>query len=186
MRPRDTEGGFTLVELLVVLMLLGVVGSMVTAGLVSAMRSTHSTQARIEAMAELQRGAERITRELRAACPIAEIGGTDGDDVTATIYRDGEVFRHRFHRVGTALIHDVTRRDGDNWIDVRTDAPVVNRITADGPPLFAYFDADGEGVTEPRDVRVVRITLRRQLPDHDRPIEVETATSLRNGGRSCD
>jgi prepilin-type N-terminal cleavage/methylation domain-containing protein len=184
MSPRRAEAGFTLVELLVVLLLVGVVGSIVTSGLITAMTSTRQTQARIDAMAELQRGAERISRELRAACPI--IGTLDPHAVTAAIRRDGERLRHTYQfDIGTGILsQDVTRYDAGSWTTTVSGRPLVqDLVNADA--TFTYLDIDGETAVLPRDVRTVRLTMRRDLPEQG-PIEVETLVSLRNGGRSCE
>jgi prepilin-type N-terminal cleavage/methylation domain-containing protein len=180
--PSDRQQeGFTLVELLVVLMLLGVVGSIVTAGLVSSMRSTSSTQARIEAMAELQRSAERVTRELRAACPVVSMDA-DGEDVTVLVPRDGQMRYHHFYRSGTSLMHLVA--------DDMVEEPSGGRVLMSGLPedfrdVFRFMDVNGGDVTQPRDVRQAEIRLRRELRDQP-TVEVTTATTLRNGGGSCD
>jgi prepilin-type N-terminal cleavage/methylation domain-containing protein len=183
---RSDEHGFTLVELLVVILLLGVVGTVVTAGLVSAMQHTRDSQVRIEAMAELQRGAERMTRELRAACPVMEIGG-DGDQVVVAIVRDGETRYHEFYRDGDRLRHAVK--------DTASEAPEGGNVLITGLPtydagsdLLTFVGDDGEEVDtdRPRDVRVVTIHLRRELAGQEREVEVTTSTSLRNGGRACD
>lgn len=173
------EGGFTLVELLVVIVLLGAVGSVVTAGLVSAMQHTRESQERIQAMAELQRSAERVTRELRAACPVME---ATGDDVTVAIVRDGQTRYHQFYRDGSRLRHAIK--------DTADEAPagtiLLNELPNDGSALFTYLDKSGQATSEPRDVRAVGLTLQRHLPGQDHTVAVETTASLRNGGRTCD
>jgi prepilin-type N-terminal cleavage/methylation domain-containing protein len=175
------EDGFTLVELLVVILLLGVVGSVVTAGLVSAMGHTRDSQERIHAMAELQRSAERITREMRAACPVMAI---DDDDVTVAIQRGGETVYHQFYRDADDRLRHAVKENSD-------DAPdggnvLITDLPDDGEALFTFLGDSGAVVTDARDVRIVRMSLRSELPAQDHTVEVETTTSLRNGGRSCD
>lgn len=177
--PRRDESGFTLVELLVVIVLLGAVGSVVTAGLVSAMRHTQESQQRIEAMAELQRSAERITRELRAACPVMAI---DPEDVTVAIERDGQTRYHQFYRDGDRLRHAVKATSEET----PQGASLIGQLPNDGDPLFTFLDDAGEPVDQPREVRLVRTLLRRDLPQQGRTVEIETTTGLRNGGKACD
>jgi prepilin-type N-terminal cleavage/methylation domain-containing protein len=178
---RHGEEGFTLIELLVVLMLLGVVGSIVTAGLVSSMRSTSSTQNRIEAMSELQRSAERITRELRAACPVVELH-EGGEEISVAVPRDGQIRYHHFLRVGSQLRHAIT---DDLDEEPGSGTLLLDELPADFREVFRVMDADGEVVDQPRDVRQAELRLSRDLRDQG-PIVVTTATTLRNGGGSCD
>jgi prepilin-type N-terminal cleavage/methylation domain-containing protein len=182
---RARNDGFTLVELLVVMLLLGVIGGIVTTGLVSAMTSTRNTQVRIEAMAELQRSAERITRELRAACPITEIDEVDGQSVTLVVHRQGEVVRHRFYRQGDRLLQDVAVDDGGTWVDRRVGVPMLTELPTGQDPIFTFLDGEGGEVDRWQDVSVVRLTLRRDLPEQP-AVEVATTASLRNKGSSCD
>lgn len=179
-RPRQ-EDGFTLVELLVVILLLGVVGSVVTAGLVSAMQHTRDSQERIYAMAELQRGAERITRELRAACPVMAI---DDDDVTVAVQRGDQTTYHQFYRDDSDRLRHAVKETAD---EVPTGGNVLlSGLPDDGVPIFTYLDDSAQEVDVARNVHVVRINLRNELPAQDQTVEVATTTSLRNGGRSCD
>jgi prepilin-type N-terminal cleavage/methylation domain-containing protein len=178
---RDDEGGFTLVELLVVILLLGVVGSIVTAGLVNAMQHTRNSQERIHAMAELQRGAERITRELRAACPVMAM---DDDDVTVAVQRDGETSYHQFYRDANDQLRHTVKDAADDPPDGGN--VLLSGLPDDGVPIFTYLGDSGQEVDLPRNVHVVRINLRNELPAQDQTVEVATTTSLRNGGRSCD
>lgn len=182
---RRDEAGFTLIELLVVIMLLGVVGAVVTSGLVSAMQTTRSSQVRIEAMAELQRTAERVTRELRAACPVMRLDTEDHEAVTVAVVRGGTTTYHEFYLDVDDLRHEV--RD-DPLVD-----PVGGTILLQdlaeydaGETLFTFLDEHGNPVSQPLDVRMVQMVLRRELPETDDEIEVTTTTSLRNGDVTCD
>lgn len=176
------EAGFTLVELLVVLTLLGVIGSIVTSGLVQSMRVTRESQTRIEAMAELQRGAERMGRELRAACPLT---GADPSDVRLVVARDGTRFEHRFRLSGGAVTHRVVEDPDGTPTTVQPERVLVPAVDTT-LTRFTYLDADGLVATAPGDVRSIRTVLVRTLPDQPRPLRVESGVTLRNGGLACD
>jgi prepilin-type N-terminal cleavage/methylation domain-containing protein len=177
-----SDAGFTLVELLVVVLLLGVVGGIVTSGLVSAMQNTRASQARIEAMAELQRGAERITREFRAACPVMSMGS---EQVVVGVVRGGETQYHEFYRDGQDRLRHAIKDTAEAPPDGGT--VLLNDLADYGADeLFTFLGPDGNPATEERRVRVAVLTLRRDLPEQDQPVEVTTSTSLRNGGRACD
>lgn len=67
---RRDDCGFSLVELLVVIVLLGVASTIVMVTLKSGFRSTTLVQGETESSAELQKSVERIARELRVADPL--------------------------------------------------------------------------------------------------------------------
>ncbi len=64
------ERGVTLIEMLVVIVLMGIVGSVVTTSLVRGMQGSAATQSRLDALTDLQESVDRMTRELRAAAPL--------------------------------------------------------------------------------------------------------------------
>ena len=64
------ERGVTMIELFVVILLMGIVGSVATTSMVRGMKVSAATQARFTAVAALQKSVDRMTRELRAAAPV--------------------------------------------------------------------------------------------------------------------
>jgi prepilin-type N-terminal cleavage/methylation domain-containing protein len=178
---REREEGFTLVELLVVMLIFGVIGGVVTTSLVRGLRTSHHVQSRIEAMAELQRGAERIARELRAACPVVELGAST---VEVTVLRDGARWDHRFEVEAGDLNHSIRDASGSVTQPARLLVGDVEAGTR-----FEFRDQKGELVTDnakASSVRSARVVLVRSVAAQPDLIEVETQVSLRNGGRACE
>lgn len=176
-----SEAGASLVELLVVVVLIGVVGTIAVNGLVTSMRVSRQTEARVQAYAELQRAAERISRDLRAVCPLEVleparvVGVVHPGDGTAqrVIYR---------YDAGTHSL-----RSAKEAATGPVGSPPETTVMVDVEPagdLFTYLDDAGTATTVAADVRTVQISLRRALPEQD-PVQVETLVALRNGGRSC-
>lgn len=186
---RRDEAGMTLVELLVVIVVLGVVGTMVLSGIVTSMRTTARAQDRIDALTELEKGVERIARELRATC---QIGAFGSDDVSVSVVRDGGVHRYRYV-LGSVLgggsqpdaLYEVySLRDPATGNFVAQSTRLFLGELEDSTP-FAYLDPNGAPAGVATDVSMVEITLRRHLPDQS-PIEVRTSVHLRNhGGFTC-
>lgn len=182
-RVRTSESGFTLVELLVVMMLLGAVGVMVMAGIVQAFQSNEQAQRRMEAMTELRQASERIEREVRAACPIDPLGAAD---TTVRVPRDGGLYDHRFHLDGDVLRHEITAPDGST-----TQSDLLRQVTS--TPIFVFLgendDEDGWKALDPataefREVVAVELRLQRDIADQP-PVDIETVIQIRNKGRSC-
>lgn len=181
-RPRAHEAGASLVELLVVLVLVSVVGTIAVNGLVTAMRVSRQTEARVQAAAELQRATERITRDVRAACPMEVLAA---DELVGVVHPDTGAARRAIYRYDAATQTLVSATAVATGPIVPTGEMVVMTDVEPDGALFTYLDAAGDPVTAAADVRTVRVALRRDLPEQD-PVEIETTVALRNGGRACD
>lgn len=182
-RCRRTEG-FTLVELLVVILIMGVVGGFTVRALVGGYRTSADVQGRLDTQAELQDVQIDITRRLRGACPTIAIG--DYDTTVQLRLSNADVERYRFYLpAGEVLYEDRDRWDGTAWQDV-SDRPIadgIDNLTA-GVPVFTALDADGNPTTSLLAVRSFRTQLRREVPDGD-TLLVTTTASLRNGDSPC-
>ena len=201
---RGREGGFTLVELLVVLVIFGVIGGFVTATIVSALQTSRRAEARIHALNDLQRGIERVGRELRAASPLfLHEGQAFAEGVGAQVVRGGERILYEYYLIDTGdsveLREDVTRRTLDGDLISEQEglfiADIANLET--GTPLFTYFITDpdtgeireldcvAEGLlatdclNKHLTATQIRLTLEKLLPEAE-PIRVETVVNIRN------
>jgi len=158
MRYRS-EAGFTLVELLVVMLLMGVVGGFVTASLVRSMQVTRTTSERAIALHDIERSLQVVGRELRVADPIYLAADGDYRNVIgAEVVRDRTVQIHTFlieEEDGVQfLFQEITEYDLDEVFAVGGDplkatpttlprrrliTDVDNGIEA----VFTYYDGDG-------------------------------------------
>lgn len=183
---RDAEEGFTLVELLVVVLIMGVVGSITVGGLVRGYRTSSDVQDRLDTQAELQNVQITITRRLRGACPVIAIGAYD---TTVQVRNsDGTVERFRFQLPpGGVLFEDRDRWNGTAWVDVsnRPIADGLSNLTAVPPvPLFTALDANGSPTTSLLNARSFETRLVRPAVEGD-SVLVTTTSSLRNGESPC-
>ena len=202
------EGGVTLVELLVVILLLGVIGGFVTASVVNALQATRKGEARVMALNDLQRGIERVGRELRAAEELKiEPGSDPSENIGAQVTRRGERIVYRYY------LQDVLDADGVlESVELREDvvrtaldgtlldeanglfiADIANNIT--DTPLFTYYvtdpttgqldEIDCAGLSteqcEQRHATATQIglTLEKRLPEQP-PIQVTTIVNIRS------
>lgn len=90
-RRRD-DGGFSLVEILVGVVLVGVVATLSISMLGSVQRSTQVTQAEIDGVEEARLALNRMSRELRQAREIVRVMNPDGaghdpDALTAVVFK---------------------------------------------------------------------------------------------------
>lgn len=182
--PRCKHDGFTLVELLVVILIMGVVGGVTVRALVGGYRTSTEVQGRLDTQAELQDVQIDITRRLRAACPTIAIG----DYATEVQLRlsNGDVERYHFYLPGGEVLFEKRERwNGSSW-QVVSDRPIadgIDNFTA-SIPVFTAMDEDGNSGASLSSVRSFRTELRRDVPDGD-TVVVTTTSSLRNGGNPC-
>jgi len=181
----DSDDGFTLVELLVAMAILLAVGAVILTGLVSGLRAAERGQARVAALTDLERAAERLARDLRFADPIDAATATQ---VIVNVLRDGGGMqvRHRVtYTVATGTITE-TRAVYDPP-ESATPASTTTRTVIDEldptVTIFAFFKADGQawvsGTDALSDLAEIRLDLRRELAGQD-PIELETSVFVRN------
>jgi type II secretory pathway pseudopilin PulG len=202
---RRDEDGVTLVELLVIIVLLGTVGSVVMASVISGTRAVRKADARVAALNDLQLGLDRIGRELRAADPmLADPGGDYSRKLGARIVRGGETVQHEYYldtaAAGTDLKQDIDIVAADGTLTPVRHGVFITRIANDEQsppvPVFTYYDRNGTEVTcadiDPADPEFatrcrsrhltaaqVRIVLMKVLDEQD-PIRLETVINIRN------
>lgn len=190
---RSDEAGLSLVELLVVMVIFGLVGSIATAGMIRGMRTSDQVQDRVAVMGDLHQAAARVSRELRAACPVSV---ATPYRVQATIFRNGERLRYTYE---TTAATDALREVVHVWnasasppawsATPRSDRRFIQGVlNADlGRPVFKYFDRDGNVTADARRVHRVKIELVRDLRDRA-PLELATSVNVRNsrnGAQPC-
>jgi prepilin-type N-terminal cleavage/methylation domain-containing protein len=207
-RQRSGEAGFTLVELLVVLVLVGVVGGVVTSAIITGLSSASATTARTMALHDIEVALQRVGRDLRAADPLYLTAGTDyGTTIGAEFLRDRKIevvrFSIDFEDGVRYLVQNSQQFDldeviaGNPTVTVLPQRRLVVDIDNDDPdddPVFVYFDSDGELIEcDPTDVgeskqscddqygaaHQIGIRLVRNVPGQE-PIRAETRVNVRN------
>lgn len=190
------ERGITLVELLVVMLLMGVIGSVATTGLVRGMQVSAATQTRFDALADLQKSVDRMTAELRAA-EAEEVGGAplvvaEPDRVVVNVFSNefSEHRRYTYRYCATeqrihALVEGPSPAPSGTPPTITcatTTAPVlIDGVTNPaGTPVFEYRTAAGAVTSVASQARTVHVTVRRSLDGQPNPIEVKTMVRLRN------
>lgn len=182
-RRRGTEAGFTLTELLVVMLLLGVIGSVVGSGLVSSMRADRKTRARVSVTGDLTKGVDRMTKQIRVAAPIIAFSPTA---LTVETYRNGLRYRYAYTYTTSTKTVTETLSTYANFTDVTpvtqtTQTLLRNVSNGTATPMFEYFDRDGVTATQIKDIARVELTLvEKPQGDAQGPISFSTSVFLRN------
>lgn len=161
---KDAQGGFTLVELLVVMVLTGIVGTVVTVSVVNSMSVARSTSQRATALHDVERALQVVGRELRIADPICL---DDGGDYRSTIGAQVE-------RDGATQIHTFTIEEDDG----------IQFLFQD---IVGYEPGDVQACIPREDATPTALPRRRLVTDVDNGIEaVFTYHDALGGDIDCD
>lgn len=176
-RRRPDESGVTLVEILVVFVILGVIGGVVTSAVVTSLRSATLTNQKIEATQELEIATQRVTRDLRASENLTVIL-SDPDDPSPVVVgllamlraEDGSVFFVSYEVSNDQLIR---LADGQQLL-------VTAVGNAPDDPVFTCRDALGDVIScGAGGLSQVGIRLVREIEGRN-PAVIETIVSIRN------
>ncbi len=207
MRERS-QGGFTLVELLVVLLLVGVVGGFVTTSLVRGLQVSRQVSVRATALHDIERSLQVVARELRVANPLyLADDGNHANTIGAEVVRDRTVQIHTFYiepevEDGPLLLfQEITEYDLDEVAggDPLSATPVslprrrlITDVNNGIDAVFTYHRPDGSEIDCEADGLVgtdcisalgsaeqIGIRLVRNVTGQE-PIRAETRVNVRN------
>jgi prepilin-type N-terminal cleavage/methylation domain-containing protein len=191
----ESDAGFTLVELLVSIILLGIVGSIASAAILSATKTQRSTEGWVTARTEATKAVERMSRDLRAANPLRV---ADANEVTLDTMRGSTCERRRyFVDASNRLVLSVAPFSSGTVCGVygatpgaAIETPVTDEVVTGGTPVFTYLRWDSGSsqrvpLTTPAsaaDLRLIdAVVLNVTVPAAPRePITVSTQVDLRN------
>ncbi len=207
MRTREhrAEHGFTMIELLIVMTMMGVVSAMMVNAYVAAARATTTGAARAEGLEDIRPAIQRMTRELRAADPIVLSSTNDFDtELGAIISRGGNTFRHNYEVRDDSgdgdfeLWEGVVQLNPDGSETFVRDFELV-LLVDNGTlnPVFRYFDDYGAEITcDDLDLSVsadatqcasrlvtasqIGLSVTRYIVGSSTPLTIETAVNIRN------
>jgi prepilin-type N-terminal cleavage/methylation domain-containing protein len=173
------EGGLTLVEMLVVVLVGGIITTIAASSVVQSLVFHREHSAQLAALADVKIAFERVARDIRGADPLLS---ATSDEVRFWLRRGDETVTVTYFLEDGDLVR---REDG-------AERPALRGVTLpDDTPLLTYFDIDGvelpaedefgELLTIPNvEVRSIRIRLRVPYGHEGRSVDLETNAMLRN------
>ena len=197
-RGRHEQAGFSLIELMVVLIILGIVGTIIAGGLTRGLRASNEAQARIEAFEDMQIALERVSRDVRGASTLWAIEDEDsvwdvGEGIEFERLRDGEgdCARYTYWVEDRALwVSEEVSTDGcDTFADSAERILVPQLENTEVFTFSTYVTDENDDLYRQRveiddpddidDISIVTITLTRR-PFGQADATVETDVGLRN------
>lgn len=204
----EAEDGYSLIELLVVIILLSIVGSVILAGIVQTSRTNTAVSVRTTSLTDLQKAVERMARDLRTADPL-EPGTAGGSTLQVRIFRGSACSRVGYYLSGTTLMKETQTgltptpatlgaayvnsacSSGLTSTPPTTGAGVSTAVVATGLdaslPLFTYYDASGTVITSPpatASVARIAVTITLAVTSNRGAKSLGTSVLLRNYGKA--
>jgi prepilin-type N-terminal cleavage/methylation domain-containing protein len=198
---RGDDSGMTLIELLVTMIIMGVIGAVVSAGVLSAMQDQRRAQSRLDAITATQRSLERVTKDLRAADPLV---AADARSVTTLVYHGTSCQQRRYYvDASNQLIQEIAKYPASTTCANKTGALgtavsrvlIKNVVNTSAEPVFVFQRIDPAQsalvpVTTPVAATLVSlvdsvtINVKAGLKYGQQPVVVQTAVDLRNVERN--
>lgn len=157
------EGGFTLLELVGVVAIMGIFGIVIAESLQAFTRTTAATENKNQALADVRLATENIARDLRAANPIDAVQApltvaSYANRISFTVYcatvgdngcSSGHLRKVTYEVTGNALVQTVGARSRKLLLPspAMTGVPVAQRpgavLNTAAQPVFTYYTQKG-------------------------------------------
>lgn len=195
-REMREDEGFTLVELLVVIILLGVIGGITLAASLAAMRTQRQAENRTAQLTAVETALERITKDIRVADPLV---AADAQDLTLDVFHNGACEQRRYYVSGGQLLMSTQAWPTSSACATKsgslgsaTTQVLVSQVVTGSSPLFSYARVDAVSdevvqVASPvaagavSQVRRVDVTVVAALQGGHPNITLSSGVDLRNG-----
>lgn len=191
---RPSDGGFTLTEALVVMVLFAIVGAIVTTASVSGLRHQTQLQDRSGALAQARTALERIDRDIRSANPLLSASSSQ---IAMQVVEPTKTRTVTYSVSGTQLI---VRESDKSTAGITTTSSKVllpNLVSTSTNPVFSvspvvgYVARSGSGVTattcamsggyDPGCIGTITVHVMVQPSTSRAPVSVsDNGTELRN------
>lgn len=175
------DRGFSLIEVLVAATLSTLLGAIMLTGVVRSLGVTAEATTRVETLSDLQRVAERITRNVRVADPLlvatpTQVRMTAYDDVTRRVIE----YTHTGASVSQTITIFANHTTG--VASSSSTTTIIDGLDQGAAPVFSFLTANGSTWATPAPIPAiarVEVHLRGSV-DRGTPISITSSAFLRN------
>lgn len=182
------DAGYSLIELLVVIVLLAIIGGIISTATIGGMRGTRQAQNRAYSSSAIQAQIERMARDIRVADPIRAASSTS---LTVDDYRGNTCVRQTWSVSSASLVRTVITYPA--WTSCTaypstvTPTSSVTRtlltsLNTSSTALFTYVDSTGATLASPTPskIAVIRISVSQNGLEGRAGVTFATAVGVRN------
>ena len=181
------SSGFTLIEMIVAVLLIGILGVIGSEVLLSGLVSTKRVNENNAASAAARYGVERLSREIREIASVNNVYEITTAQPTSLTFRSAIlqttqavataiVFQPAANGAGTVLLARDLNPVSDPPAPVLTSATLISDVTSFN---LTYYGASGATTTVLNEIRALKIDVTVKSPDGP-PIVVSSYVALRN------
>ena len=178
--------------LVVAIMLLAVLGTVVSTGIIRTLQVSRQDASRTAAVQDSQKALERISREIRVADPIV---AADSNHLQLDVYRGGNCLRFDWIVSGTNLLQRQLTYTGKAAgacpaVGATANSDSGSRVFLTrlntGSSIFTYYNAAGTAIPAPvsaaslSSIRRVTVSLSQTQSEGRAGTSVQTSVDLRN------
>ncbi len=186
---KKNNKGFTLVEMLTVIFILGIIGTIFLHFVIMGFKSTRFESEQSEAVKQARDVMDIMKKEIRGANSSVRgdytlsLINSDEFEFYSDINDDDVYEKVHYYADGTQMIKEVTQPgDLNDYSGTSTESVIAEYVNNQVEPIFTYYDSNYAETIDIDEVRLINIRFKINVTPEIAPADVyvETDVTLRN------